>query len=180
MKDYFISGKKIYLRELRESDVNESYYQWINTPEINQFLETRYIPRSLENIKDYVKQMDGKSNEVLFAICDLETQKHVGNIKIGPINWIHGFADLSLLIGDRKFWGKGIGTEAIKLVSKFAFDTLNLHKMKAGCYEHNIGSMKAFKKAGFTIEGQLKKQWKLNGGYCDQILLGLCAEDFIM
>jgi ribosomal-protein-alanine N-acetyltransferase len=176
-KEYFISEQLIYLREVRESDVNENYYNWINSTEINQYLETRYFPRSYENIISHVKNLDGQSNEIFFAICDKETDNHIGNIKLGPINWVHGFADISLLIGDKKFWGKGIGTQAIKAVCNFAFNTLNLHKLKAGCYERNIGSSKAFEKAGFLKEGVLKKQWKLNGEFCDQIIYGLCVED---
>lgn len=175
---HFIEGSGIYLREVRLSDVNENYYQWLNDPEINQFLETRFLPQSMHNIEEFVRSKDGNSNEVLLAICDKTSSKHIGNIKVGPINWIHRYADVSLLIGDKAFWGKGIATEAIQLVSHFSFNVLNLHKLKAGCYEKNVGSMKAFEKAGFEKEGLLKKLWMLNGTFQDQVLLGLCAEDF--
>lgn len=174
----FVAGKGIYLREVRESDVNEQYYNWINDPEINQFLETRYHPRSLENIKGFVKSMDGRGDEILFAICDTATDKHIGNIKLGPINWVHRYGDISLLVGDKAYWGKGIATEAIRLVTEFAFYTLNLHKVKAGCYAQNTGSRKAFEKVGFELEGVLKKQWILNGQFMDQLYLGLCVEDY--
>ena len=158
--------------------MNEAYYNWMNDPSISQYLETRYLPRSKHNITEFVKTMDGKSNEVLFAICDISSDMHIGNIKIGPINWIHRFADISLLIGDKNYWGKGVATEAIRLVTLFAFNTLNLHKLKAGCYEQNIASAKAFEKAGFKREGLLKNQWIANGQFFDEILLGLCSEDF--
>jgi ribosomal-protein-alanine N-acetyltransferase len=174
----FAQGTSIYLREVRESDVNENYYYWLNDPEINQFLETRYFPRSLENIRGFVKNMDGNSNEIFLAICDTTKDKHIGNIKLGPINWIHRYADISLLVGDKAYWGKGIATEAIRLVTEFAFYKLNLHKVKAGCYAQNIGSRKAFEKVGFVLEGELKKQWLLNGEFQDQLYLGLCVEDY--
>ncbi|MBC7381837.1 MAG: GNAT family N-acetyltransferase [Bacteroidia bacterium] len=175
---HFIEGNTIYLREVRESDVNDNYYAWLNNSEVNQYLETRYYPRSKANIADYVKHMDGLSNEIFFAMCDKKTNKHIGNIKIGPINWIHRYGDISLLIGDQDFWGKGIATEAIRLVTEFGFFTLNLHKIKAGCYEQNVGSAKAFEKVGFIKEGLLKKQWMVKGKYYDEILLGLCIEDY--
>lgn len=174
----FIEGTSIYLREVRESDVNDNYYSWLNNSEVNQYLETRYYPRSKENILEYVKHMDGLGNEIFFAICDKQSDKHIGNIKLGPINWIHRFCDISLLIGDKSFWGKGIATEAIRLVCEFGFHTLNLHKIKAGCYEQNKGSAKAFEKAGFIKEGLLKNQWIVNGHYYDEIILGLCVEDY--
>ncbi len=177
MKKY-LESELIFLREVRESDVNDNYYSWLNDPDVNQYLETRYIPRSKANILQFVKNMDGKDNEILFAICIKANDRHIGNIKIGPINWIHRFADISLLIGDKNYWGKGIATHAIKLITDFGFNTLNLHKLRAGCYENNIGSKKAFIKVGYKEEGVLKKQWILKGQYQDEILLGLCAEDY--
>ena len=170
-RTYFLESGLIYLREVRLSDVNETYYNWINDPNINQFLETRFLPRSLQNIEQFVRSMDGKNDEILFAICIKENDIHIGNIKLGPINWIHRFADISLLIGDKNYWGKGIATEAIKLISSFGFNELNLHKLKAGCYVDNKGSEKAFVKAGYFIEGTLKQHFFFKGNYRDTTLL---------
>jgi RimJ/RimL family protein N-acetyltransferase len=173
----FISGERIYLREVRISDVNENYYKWLNDKEVNQYLETRYIPQSLDNIKKYVENMDGKSDEIFLAICLNQNNKHIGNIKLGPINWIHRFATISFLIGEKKYWGNGFATEAITLVTKFAFNTLNLHKIEAGCYENNIGSRRSLEKVGFKVEGILKKHRVADGKFQNDIILGLCAED---
>lgn len=60
---YFLRGQRLYLREVRVSDVNERYYQWLNDPDINQYLETRFVPRSIENITEFVRRLDGNSNE---------------------------------------------------------------------------------------------------------------------
>ena len=174
----FLSNKNIFLREVNIEDVNERYYSWLNDPQIGEFLETRYHPHSKENITEFVKSMDGNSNEILLAICILNSDLHIGNIKLGPINWIHGFADVSLLIGDKEYWGKGIATQAIKLISKFAFEKLNLNKLKAGCYQENVGSKKAFLKAGFELEGILKSQWRLDNSFQDELILGLLREKY--
>lgn len=174
----FISGDRIYLREVRISDVNEQYYSWLNDPEINQYLETRFVPRSLSNIEDFVKRMDGNEKEPFFAICLHEDNRHVGNIKIGPINWHHRSADISLFVGDKSLWGKGIATEAIKLVTDFGFRILNLNKLKAGCYANNLGSAKAFEKLGFEREGLLREQFISNGNKIDMIVLGITASDY--
>ncbi|MCX6165436.1 MAG: GNAT family protein [Ignavibacteriae bacterium] len=95
------------------------------------------------------------------------------------MNWIHKFGDISLLIGEKDYWGKGIAYESIKLLTKFAFNSLNIHKLKAGCYADNIGSAKAFEKVGFEREGIFKKQWMVNGKYQDEIILSLCYEDWV-
>ena len=176
-KNPFLDGERIYFREVRISDVNENYYSWMNDPEVNQYLETRYIPQSLENIKRYVEKMDGNSDEIFLAICLKENDKHIGNIKIGPINWIHRFGDISLLIGEKTYWGMGIATEAIRAVTGFAFNVLNLNSLLSFCCSKNTGSIKAFKKAGFKKEGTLKNHWTIKGEFQDEIILGLSYPD---
>jgi ribosomal-protein-alanine N-acetyltransferase len=169
----FLEGERIYLREVRLSDVNERYYNWMNDSEVTQYLEKRYIPQSMENIRNFVIEKDGSTDELFFAICLIENDLHIGNIKLGPINWIHRFGDISLLIGDKTYWGQGFATQAIRLVVTFAFETLNLHKLRAGYYAGNIGSGKAFIKNGFKQEGILKNQWFIQNQWMDEILLGL-------
>ena len=79
---------------------------------------------------------------------------------------------MGLLIGDKSYWGKGYATEAIGLVSSYAFETLNLFKVTAGCYEGNVGSLKAFLKDDFKEEGRLHKQWISEDRREDGVLLG--------
>ncbi len=134
----FLEGERVYLREVRSADVTERYYQWMNDPEIGSYLETRFIPHSQERIETYVKQMETDPDSVFMAIIAKDKDRHIGNIKIGPINWFHRLADISLVIGDKAYWGKRYGTEAIGLVVDYAFKTLNLHKITAGIYANNI------------------------------------------
>lgn len=175
---YFLKGTRVYLREVRVSDVNERYYQWLNDPDINQYLETRFIPQSIENITEFVRRLDGNSNEPFFAICLIHDNSHIGNIKIGPINWYHRNADVSLLIGEKKMWGQGYARESIQLVTDFAFQTLNLNKLKASCYAQNLGSAKAFEKCGYEREGLLRGHMMANGQDIDIVILGLRSRDY--
>lgn len=173
VNERIIEGDCIYLRNVRMNDVTEKYYQWLNCPETNQYLESRYTPQSLESISNYIKTMNSKEDEPFFAICWKNNQKHIGNIKLGPVNWIHKRADIGLLIGEKKYWRRGVATEAIRLVGNYAFKNLNLNKLTAGCHVKNIGSVRAFQKAGFTIEGERKKHSFVDGEYLDTVLLGL-------
>lgn len=169
----FLNGERIYLREVRIEDVDGEYYNWLNDPEITQFLETRFTPQSREQMKEYVRNMDGKANEIFLAICLKQNGEHIGNIKLGPINTIHKFADISLLIGNRSCWGKGFATEAIGLIKAYGFGVLGLNRLAAGAYEQNTGSIRAFEKNGFSIEGQLKSHFFSQGKYVDRILMGI-------
>jgi len=168
----FLAGARVYLREVRPLDVNEAYYRWMNEFEVTRFLESRFYPNSMESLHEYVTSKLGDRDNVFLPIVVNDTHQHIGNIKLGPINWIHGFGDIGLMIGEKSCWGQGYATEAIQLVVAYAFERLNLHKVTAGCYATNVGSLRAFEKAGFAREGLRPKQYFSDGHYVDQILLG--------
>jgi ribosomal-protein-alanine N-acetyltransferase len=173
---HFIEGEHLYLREVHLSDVNEDYHRWMNDSEVTQYLESRFYPNSVEKLRDYVISKLAEQDSIFLAITLKDGDRHIGNIKLGPINWNHKFGDIGIMIGDRANWGKGYATEAIKLLVDYAFRKLNLHKVTAGCYANNQGSLKAFKKAGFQTEAVRKKHFFCNGKYVDGILLGIIRE----
>jgi len=172
----FLYGKNIYLRGVRIDDVSGNYYNWMNDYEVNQYLESRFYPWSKEKLLEYVNRINSDPNYVFLAIIQKEDNIHVGNIKLGPINWIHRVADIGIIVGEKSVWGKGYATEAIKLVTDYAFKKLNLHKLTAGCYKENVGSQKAFEKNGYIIEGIRKSHCFLNENYVDIILMGIINE----
>lgn len=169
---HFLQGKRIYLRGLSVSDVGDSYCCWMNDPAVNQYLESRFIPQSQSCLKTYVESFEGDRNNVILAIILKRNEQHIGNIKLGPIDWYHRLGDVGILIGAKEQWGKEYATEAISLLAGYAFRTLNLHKLKAASYDTNKGSIRAFEKAGFSVEGVRKEQYFCNGRYVDSILLG--------
>ena len=168
-----LQGDLIYLRPIKAGDAGKTYVRWMNDPEVAQFLESRFQKHTLKSIKDYVASMRKKRDEYLFAICLADGDRHVGNIKLGPVNKHHRFPHIGLLIGEKSHWGKGIATESIRLVTEFAFKRLKLHKVMAGCYASNIGSRRAFKNVGFIEEGIERLKWRSNGSFVNGIILGL-------
>lgn len=169
----FVDGERIYLREIRVSDVDKNYCNWMKDQEVIRFLESRFEKWSNHKLRNYVRKINKNRDYLFWAIIFKDSGKHIGNIKIGPINRTHKFADLGIIIGEKKFWGQGLATEAIKLVVDYCFDKLKLHKLTAGAYRNNIASIKAFKKAGFKIEGIRKEHCLYNGNYLDVVLLGI-------
>lgn len=167
----FIEGKRLYLREVRPSDVTPVYYAWMNDPQVTQYLESRFFPYSQEKLAAYVADTNRDSSSVFFAIVLMAGDQHIGNIKLGPISWIHGIADIGLMIGEKTQWGHGYATEAIGLVKDYAFERLNLRKVTAGAYSVNEGSVRAFEKAGFVVEGVLKAHYFFGGDYVDRVCL---------
>lgn len=172
---YFIEGERLYLRGVTADDVNETYLRWMHDPEVMQYLESRFQPHSLSSLHEFVTQMQHDRDQLFLAIVLKDKDRHIGNIKLGPINWIHRFADIGLLIGEKDCWGKGYATEAIQLLTQYAFNALNLHHLTAGCYATNMGSARAFLKAGWVEEGRRKSYFYSAGKYVDEILLGIVS-----
>lgn len=176
--DKILEGQKIKLRMVELSDCNQNYLDWLNDKEVNQYLETRWSEQSIDSIKDFVNSIRESSHSYLFAI--IFNNKHIGNIKIGPIHPIYKHADISYFIGDKSSWGKGNAAEAISLVVKFAFEVLNLNKLQAGAFEQNIGSQKALLKSGFKQEGVFRNRVFLTSedNYCDVYEYGILKSEY--
>lgn len=171
-----VRGGSIYLRRLTEEDVTEKYVAWMNDSDINQYLESRFAIQTIDSVKSFIRSVTNNSN-YQFGIFDNITDEHIGNIKIGNINSYHKFADIGFIVGEKKYWGKGIATEAIRLATDFAFNDLNLHKIFGGVYASNIGSCRAFEKNGFKKEGIKYSQYLTNEGvYVDDIIYGKVNE----
>lgn len=173
-----IEGERIYLRPLTVADVTEEkYVRWLNDPEVNRFLENRFIPQTFESAWEYVARASGNPNIYFFAILLKENKKHIGNIKLGPIDWNHRRAEIGIMIGDKSSWGKGYATDVIRLITDFAFQTLGLQKVTAGAYENNLGSIKAFLKAGFFEEGRRVRHMRYEDSYVALVLLARLNEE---
>src|SRR3989338_5525401 len=141
-----LEGEKIYLRPITIEDVTDTYVGWLNDPEVNQFLETRFIAHTKDTAREYIRKIVNDSTHVFFAMVRKDSCTHIGNIKLGPIDPHHKVGSIGIMIGDKASWGKGFATEAIQLLTAYAFDALRLHKVTAGAYENNAGSAKAFLK----------------------------------
>lgn len=164
-----LQGSKISLRPLTLADCNETYANWLADPVINRYLETRWSEPSLAAITEFVTKMVADPDSYLFTIIEISTQKHIGNIKLGPVNRYHRYADIGYFIGEPQAWGKGYATEAIQLITTFAFTELKLHRVQAGVYASNIASAKALEKAGYVLEAVFKQQLWLGSDWEDHL-----------
>ena len=172
-----IENKRLLLRPVELADVTEQYQAWMNDPAVMQYTESRFQTHSLEQIRQYVESMQADTSSRFFAIINKESGKHIGNIKIGHIHPVHRHADVGIIIGDKASWGKGYATESLRLVAGYARESLKLHKLTAGIYANNIGSIQAFLKAGFAQEGRFARHWFCDGEYVDGLQMGLLLEE---
>jgi len=168
-----LQSSRLLLRALQPSDLNATYLGWLSDLKVNQHLETRFLPPSIESIIAYWESHRDGPSSPWFAICLIEDGRHIGNIKLGPIHWLYRSADISLFIGERSCWGNGYASEAIGLVRDWAFLELDLKKLNAGICAGNQGSRRAFDKCGFELEGTLRQEVVSAGQRQDVWRLGL-------
>lgn len=166
-----IVGKRIFLRELYEIDATDEYCKWLNDPEVNKFLETRSATTA--DLKTYIKEKNNSPTCLFLGIFDKRSNIHIGNIKLEPIDYVDRIATLGILIGNKDYWGKGIGAESINLLVNWAFNYLHLKEIKLGVLSENAVAIKSYKKCGFIIVGTKSKVRKNARHEADEVLMSI-------
>jgi ribosomal-protein-alanine N-acetyltransferase len=146
-----LSNQFCKLREFTFDDITQTYVNWLNDEEINRFLESRFEKNTLESVNKQARLWINNENYIYFTIRCPISDEHVGNIKLGPINQYHQTADVGYIIGRKDYTGKGIATNALVLLSDFAFKN-GVKKIIAGAYVVNLASIRVMEKAGYSLE----------------------------
>lgn len=158
------STERIELFVLRPEHVGPGYVGWLVDREVNRFLESRFATHTEQSTRSFVQGcLDDPKALFLGIRSKVLGSRHVGNIKLAPIDARHGLAEIGILIGERSAWGRGIASDAIAALAEIALEQFSLRKLTAGCYASNVGSQKAFQRAGFEFEGERRKHFILDG-----------------
>ncbi len=172
-----MKGDRIHLRIINKSDLDQMI-AWLNTDEISQVMG--YLPIfTIENQTQWYEEMISTDNTYVFAICINDSNKHIGNVGLGNIDYINRNAMLNIFIADKEMQGKGYGTETIRLILKFAFNRLNLHRIYLQTSERFTAALKMYEKIGFIKEGIKREHYYRNGDYEDKLLFSILRDEFI-
>lgn len=173
-----IETARLVLACLTEDQVGDEYRGWMSDPEVVRYLETRGEGPTIESLRAYVAAMRASTDSYFFGIVRRDSGAHIGNIKLGPVSPLHNRASIGLVIGDKGSWGQGFAAEAVGALAGWAFGDLGLEKLTAGSYARNVGSIRAFQRHGFRIEGTQRSQVKLDDGSRDDVvILGRTRDD---
>ena len=106
-----IIGERIYLRTLTNDDASEKYCSWLNDPVVNRYLET--MTATVPDLIKYIQEKNSSENCIFLGIFDSEKNQdnitqHIGNIKLEPIDFQNKIATISIMVGDKNYWKRGI------------------------------------------------------------------------
>jgi len=172
----FLRGENVVLRPLGKSDLPR-LLRWINDPEVRYFLEA-FMPMHEGEEEEWLESLSKrKPNDLVLAI-ETKEGEHIGNIGLHRISWRDRTAVTGALIGEKEYWGKGLGTEAKMLLLDYAFNTLNLRKICSQVLAFNGRSIAYSKKCGYVEEGTFRAHIFRNGEYHDLVNLAVFKKDF--
>lgn len=177
MKSPFLIGERVYLRTIVQDDLNAKYREWFNDAEVCRYNSHHRFPNYDEDMHAYYERVIKSRTNLVLAICDKETDAHIGNIALENIDTLNQSAEFAILIGDKNFWGKGVGKEAARLLIRHGFEELNLHRIYCGTSEDNIGMQKLAATLGFKKEGRARDAMFKGGAFKDLTSYGLLEHE---
>ncbi|HEX8618197.1 MAG TPA: GNAT family protein [Thermoanaerobaculia bacterium] len=167
---FMIAGEHIILRAFERDDA-ERCYRWMNDPNIVRALKSRY-PIAFQNEIEWLdRAMHASVTERHFAIERKDDRTHIGNASIHDIEWVSRVAKFGLFIGEPSAWNRGFGGDAIRTLVRFAFDEMNLRKLRIDVFDYNDRAKHVLETQGFVQEGRLHAEFYRDGSYHDIVIL---------
>ena len=168
---------RVYLRAL-EPDDYKTTIKWRNDDEIWSMVGGPKYFVSTEFEKQWVNNAINNPKEIRLGICFKETGELIGLASITDIDWINKSAHCPSMIGEKKYWGSGLGTESRLLLLEFAFYERGFERVWAHILEGNIASIKMFEKSGYKKEGLLRNSVYKNGRFQNLVAMSILRKEF--
>ena len=173
-----IEGKLVNLRAQEMTDLDRAY-RWINDREVTEHLSMRYqVSRAAEEewLTNRARRMPTFS-DISFAI-ETKDGEHIGNLDFHFAHQEDRNASLGVMIGEKEYWSKGYGTDAIVTMLRFGFDEMNLNRVQLSVHDGNDRAKACYRKCGFVEEGRLRQDRFTRGRYIDTVIMGVLRDEF--
>lgn len=172
-----VEGQKVALGPLRR-DLIPLYHAWITNLTTNRFMLAKAASMTLDGEVAWYESVIKRSDTTMFTIYELPEYRPVGNVDLHAIDQANRSAELGIMIGEVDARGRGLGTEAVRLVCDLGFNVLGLNSIHLVTFGWNIAGQKAYVKAGFREIGRRREARWFDGRYWDDIWYDLLRSDF--
>jgi len=171
-----VYGKSVVLRAMQREDM-QMVVDMFNDAEIENLVQGWAFPLSLEQQYRWFEQHMEDQSGFRFVI-ETPSDGAVGIATLSNIDWKNRRAGQGIKIKSSEHRAKGIGTDAVMAVMRYAFDELGLHRLDSGRFEDNVASQKLYEKCGWKIEGHRKEYIYKRGAWRDWVYLGILEADY--
>ena len=168
MHDAVKVGPRVYLRRLTEEDA-PTLAEASHLEDETGLHEDGRIPMSVLSFEAWIRGLDASST--VFAISRRGDDRCIGTASIRNIDRVNGTAETGSGLLRREDRGKGLGTEAKRLLLEFAFGDLGLHVLSSTVFEGNVRSARALQKQGYRLAGRLTANVVASGGFIGDTLV---------
>ncbi len=178
-----LKGNLVRLSAVDHEELGRDYSKWNRDSELRRLLDSSAsrLHSSKAAIAFFEKDIEKPSEaQHYFCIRAIEDDRLLGDINLDVINnWASRDAFVGIGINNREDWGKGYGTEAMKLMLQFAFTEVNLYRVTLTVFEYNPRAIRSYEKAGFRVEGRLRGALLKDGKRWDVLYMGILHEDWM-
>lgn len=173
-----IRGELVYLRAPERSDIGD-FVRWFNDADVLHHL-SMYAPISEAAETAWFDRMLAAqgTTDFHFVICLLAGDRAIGTAGLHGIDHVNGSADFGIAIGEKDEWDKGFGTDALRAICDFGFGQVRLERIGLLVYEGNARGMHAYQKAGFTMEGTMRRAHYAHGRHEDVHVMSLLRDEW--
>lgn len=182
MEDNFFRGTLVRLATVESQVFAQAFSRWTRDSEYGRLLDMDpSIPRSVKAVKEWIEKELEKDplESFFFTIHTLEDDRLIGEVGLEGIRWSHGDAFVGIGVGERDFWGKGYGTDALNLILRYAFAELDLERVSLDVFEYNPRAIRSYEKAGFHLEGRERQAILRDGRRYDLLFMGILREEWL-
>ena len=128
-----------------------------------------------KQVKEWIEK---EKNIYFFIIRTTTDDQPIGFVELDGFNWAARHAWVGIGLGEREFWGKGYGTEAMQILLRFAFQEMNLNRVNLNVFEYNLRAQKSYLKCGFVEEGRTRKSMMREGKRWDAVYMGILKSEW--
>lgn len=174
-----IYGERIRLRSPEREDVKK-FHEWINDPEVT-FGLSLYLPMSLRDEEAWFENVAKRPPDEKPLTIDLRAGdgwRLIGNSGLFDIDHVAHSAEIGIMIGDKSVWNQGLGTEAMSLLLRHGFETLNLNRVFLRVHANNPRAIRCYQKVGFVHEGTMREAVFRRGKYEDMHLMSVLQKEW--
>jgi len=170
-----LKGKLTRVRPLELDDL-EDLYTWFNDPDFSYWVSGGW-PLVTMLRREAVEKELYEADQNRYALTDLNGLL-IGTVGFDQVNLTARSARIFIGIGNKAYWSKGFGSDALQIFIRFLFNQWNFRRLTAETWQLNTRALACFQKLGFKLEGTLREAYYVDGQYYDGLLLGLLRKDF--